>query len=158
LAKNIIERKAGFRIAVKAAAGLGKKMDHKYYRIEDVATKTGLTKRALRYYEDIELIKPVRAESLYRLYTEEDIDKVIRIKELKDNLGFSLNEIKDVFELEQDIKSIKKGEKKDKDTLDGIIKAIENQMKLIEEKEEILERVKGKYSEILNNLKSTSQS
>lgn len=45
-------------------------MENKYYKIEEVAKKTGLTKRAIRYYEDVELIKPIRVESSYRLYTE----------------------------------------------------------------------------------------
>lgn len=127
-------------------------MENKYYRIEDVAIKTGLTKRAIRYYEDIELIKPVRAESSYRLYTEEDIEKISRIKELRDSLGFSLNEVKAIFDLELDLKNIFKGEKQDHALVDKSIRLINQQIKLIEEKEQTLKRVKEKCAEILEKL------
>jgi DNA-binding transcriptional MerR regulator len=127
-------------------------MDNKYYRIEDVAIKTGLTKRAIRYYEDIQLIKPVRSESSYRLYTEEDVDKIIRIRELRDSLGFSLNEVKDIFDLEQDLKKIFSKEKQDDALVDKSIKIIEQQLKLIEEKEQTLKKVKDKCVEVLEKL------
>ncbi len=68
--------------------------NNNYFRIEEVAKKTGLTQRTLRYYEDIQLIFPYRAESGYRFYTLEDLEKIQRIKEIKDCLGFSLHENK----------------------------------------------------------------
>lgn len=130
-------------------------MEKKYYRIEDVAIKTGFTKRAIRYYEDIELIKPIRAESSYRLYTDEDIEKILRIKELRDSLGFSLNEVREIFDLEMNLKSIFRGEKnKDNVLIENSIRSIEGQLKLIEEKERTLKKVKGKVVEILQKLKT----
>lgn len=129
-------------------------MEKKYYRIEEVAKRTGLTKRAIRYYEDIELIKPVRTESQYRLYSEEDIEKISRIISYKDSLGFSLNEVKDVFHLELIIKSISAGENRDKGMIEASIAAIENQIHLIEKKEETMRMVKKRYLEILDDLKS----
>lgn len=129
-------------------------MEKKYYRIEEVAGQTGLTKRAIRYYEDIELIKPVRTESQYRLYSEEDIEKISRIKSYKDSLGFSLNEVKDVFDLELVIKSIFAGENQNKEVIGTSITAIENQIHLIEKKEETLQKVKKRYLEIMSDLKS----
>ncbi len=129
-------------------------MEKKYYRIEEVAGQTGLTKRAIRYYEDIELIKPVRTESQYRLYSEEDIEKISRIKSYKDSLGFSLNEVKDVFDLELIIKSIFAGENQNKEVIGTSITAIENQIHLIEKKEETLQKVKKRYLEIMSDLKS----
>lgn len=129
-------------------------MEKKYYRIEEVAKRTGLTKRAIRYYEDIELIKPVRTESQYRLYSEEDIEKISRIISYKDSLGFSLNEVKDVFHLELIIKSISAGENRDKGMIEASIAAIKNQIHLIEKKEETMRMVKKRYLEILDDLKS----
>lgn len=129
-------------------------MEKKYYQIEEVAMKTGLTKRAIRYYEDIELIKPIRTESKYRLYTEEDVEKISRIKELKDRLGFSLNEVRVVFDLEQNIKGILRGEINDSEIIDYVVKAIEEEIKLIGEKEQTLIKAKSKYSEILTDIKS----
>lgn len=129
-------------------------MQNEYYKIEDVAKKTGLTKRAIRYYEDIELIKPIRSESSYRLYTEDDIDKITRVVALRDSLGFSLSEIKDVFDLEVDLINIFKGNKKDDDLVDKSIKLINHQLEIIEEKEETLKDVKSKYLEVLTKLKA----
>ena len=127
-------------------------MEKKYYQIEEVANKTDLTKRAIRYYEDIELIKPIRTEALYRLYTEEDIEKISRIKSLKDKLGFSLNEVKDIFELEQNIKKIFALEDYDIQSIEYALKLIEYQIKLIDEKELVLHRVKSKFLEIFEEL------
>lgn len=127
-------------------------MESKYYRIEEVATRTGLTKRAIRYYEDIKLIKPVRTESSYRMYTEEDVEKIIRIRELRDTLGFSLNEVRDIFELEMDLKSIFRGEKQDKELVNKSKEIIKEQIKLVEEKQKILNRAMNKYKELLERL------
>lgn len=129
-------------------------MQNEYYKIEDVAKKTGLTKRAIRYYEDIELIKPIRSESSYRLYTEDDINKITRVVALRDSLGFSLSEIKDVFDLEVDLINIFKGNKEDDDLVDKSIKLINHQLEIIEEKEETLKDVKSKYLEVLTKLKA----
>lgn len=127
-------------------------MESKYYRIEEVAIRTGLTKRAIRYYEDIKLIKPVRTESSYRMYTEEDVEKIIRIRELRDTLGFSLNEVRDIFELEMDLKSIFRGEKQDKELVNKSKEIVKEQIKLVEEKQKILNRAMSKYKELLERL------
>jgi DNA-binding transcriptional MerR regulator len=129
-------------------------MQNEYYKIEDVAKKTGLTKRAIRYYEDIELIKPIRSESSYRLYTEDDINKIIRVVALRDSLGFSLSEVKNVFDLEVDLINIFNGDKKDDDLVNKSVKLINHQLKIVEEKEQTLKDVKDKYLEILAKLET----
>ena len=56
-----------------------------YLRIEQVSARTGLTKRTLRYYEEIGLLAPpTRTEGGYRLYSQDDIQHLERIKRLKD--------------------------------------------------------------------------
>ncbi|USG66432.1 MerR family transcriptional regulator [Brevibacillus ruminantium] len=70
------------------------------YRIEEVSKKTNLTKRALRHYEEIGVISPSgRSEGGYRLYTEEDIAHIIEVKNTRDLLGASLQEIKEIMDL-----------------------------------------------------------
>lgn len=65
-------------------------------KIEEVAKRTGLTKRAIRYYEDIGLISaPERTQGGIRLYAEEDIEKINKILLVKEVLGFSLAEIQE---------------------------------------------------------------
>jgi DNA-binding transcriptional MerR regulator len=72
------------------------------YRIEEVAARTGFTKRTLRYYEEIGLITPAgRSEGNYRLYSEADVARLQRIKRLKDVLGIPLSSIKRLAEVEE---------------------------------------------------------
>src|SRR5512146_603327 len=74
-----------------------------YLRIEQVAAQTGLTKRTLRYYEEIGLLAPpTRTEGGDRLYSQDDIQHLERIKRLKDLLGCSLAEIRESAEAEEE--------------------------------------------------------
>src|SRR5881227_2940730 len=78
------------------------------YTIEQVATRTGLTKRTLRYYEEVGLLPPTdRTEGNYRRYTESDIQRLERIKKLRDLLGFSLADIRELLEAEDERGQIK---------------------------------------------------
>jgi DNA-binding transcriptional MerR regulator len=127
-------------------------MEKKYYKIEDVSIKTGLTKRAIRYYEDLKLIAPKRTDSGYRLYTDEDIDKIQKIISLKESLGFSLAEIKAALELDKNVKNILSGEPADITTIDNYIGMIKEQIKLIDEKSNKLLTAKQKFEELLLKL------
>ena len=52
----------------------GENMDQKYYQIDEVSKITDLTKRSIRYYEDMGLFTPTaRTDSGYRMYSDEDI-------------------------------------------------------------------------------------
>jgi DNA-binding transcriptional MerR regulator len=63
-------------------------------RIQEVADETGLTPRAIRYYEELGLLAPAaRSEGAYRLYDAEDLDRLRFIRGLRDDAGFSLAEI-----------------------------------------------------------------
>jgi DNA-binding transcriptional MerR regulator len=123
-----------------------------YSKIEEVALRTGLTKRALRYYEDIHLLHPVRGESGYRLFAEEDIEKLIRIKELKESLGFTLNEVKDILELENGLKTLWNENRNKKEEIQKSMEKIQKQIGIIESKEQTLGRAKAKYNDALNRL------
>lgn len=66
----------------------------RYLRIQEVAEETGLTPRAIRYYEEQGLLQPAaRSEGSYRLYDEADLERLRFIKSLRDDAGFSLAEI-----------------------------------------------------------------
>ncbi|WP_434577287.1 MerR family transcriptional regulator [Thermoanaerobacterium thermosaccharolyticum] len=127
-------------------------MEKKYYKIEDVSIKTGLTKRAIRYYEDLNLITPKRTESGYRLYTDEDIDKIQKIISLKESLGFSLAEIKNALDLDKNVKNILSGEHADITTINNYINMIKEQIKLIDEKSNKLLVAKQRFEELLLKL------
>ncbi|WP_025717098.1 MerR family transcriptional regulator [Paenibacillus sp. 1-18] len=64
------------------------------YKIDEVAKQSGLTKRTIRYYEEIGLLpSPRRSEGNMRLYTQEDVDLLKKIVSAKEVLGFSLQEL-----------------------------------------------------------------
>ena len=59
-------------------------------RIQEVAAETGLTTRAIRYYEEIGLLEPAaRSDGAYRLYDASDLERLRFIKSLRDDAGFS---------------------------------------------------------------------
>lgn len=63
-------------------------------RIQEVASELGLTTRAIRYYEEVGLLKPAaRTEGAYRLFDADDLERLRFIKGLRDDAGFSLAEI-----------------------------------------------------------------
>ena len=129
-------------------------MSDKLYKIEQVSNLTGLTKRAIRYYEDLNLIRPQRTESAYRLYTEEDIEKIKRIVSLKKSLAFSLAEIKQALELDQEVENILSGETASPANIDSYIEMIRRQIKLIEEKVSQLLATRKKFEDLLMRLSS----
>lgn len=129
-------------------------MDSEYYQIDEVSAKTGLTKRMLRYYEEIGLITPIRKESGYRLYTNDDLRMLKSVKETKERLGFSMNDLKAFSGIEKRIISVVRGEKQDKDSIELCREETKRLLKLVEEKEETLIKVKSKLSRALVKLDS----
>ena len=71
-------------------------------RITEVAEEVGLTARAVRYYEELGLLKPAaRSEGSYRLFDEDDLERLRFIRGLRDDAGFSLAEIGRLLEDEE---------------------------------------------------------
>ncbi|MBD3916949.1 MerR family transcriptional regulator [Nocardioides hwasunensis] len=65
--------------------------------IGEVATRTELSLRSLRHWEEVGLLRPSgRTDGGFRLYTEADVDKILVIRRMKP-LGFSLDEMKAVM-------------------------------------------------------------
>ncbi len=71
-------------------------------RIGEVAELTGTTPRTIRYYEEIGLLgcAPERAQGKHRVYTQADVDRVREIIRLRDLLGLSLDQLKQLLEAE----------------------------------------------------------
>ena len=73
--------------------------DHGLLRIQEVAAETGLTTRAIRYYEEIGLLEPAaRSDGSYRLYDPSDLERLRFIKSLRDDAGFSLAQVGQLLE------------------------------------------------------------
>lgn len=102
--------------------------------INEVENIVNLSKKAIRYYEQEGLIKPKRNQNNdYRLYTEEDLNKLKIIKFLRE-LGVPISELK---ELNNHNLSLK----------DCLIKRIKN----LEDEEENYQKVKNMCLEIIEN-------
>ncbi|HWL22553.1 MAG TPA: MerR family transcriptional regulator [Ureibacillus sp.] len=59
---------------------------------------TELTARQIRYYEEHKLIEPVRTEANRRMYSLDDVDSLLEIRELLDQ-GINMAGIKKVFDM-----------------------------------------------------------
>ncbi|WP_456271447.1 MerR family transcriptional regulator [Bacillus sp. AK031] len=64
---------------------------------------TDLTARQVRYYEENELIFPARTEGKRRLFSLNDIDKLLEIKDLLDQ-GINMAGIKKIFAVQEEHK------------------------------------------------------
>lgn len=68
------------------------------YQIGEVAERTGLSLRTIRHYEEVHLVPPSgRTTGGFRLYTDDDVERLILVKRLKP-LGFSLDDMGAVLE------------------------------------------------------------
>ena len=66
-------------------------------RIGQVAERSGVTPRTVRYYEELGLLpRSEREQGKHRTYTEEDIERLREITRLRDLLGLSLDELRSV--------------------------------------------------------------
>lgn len=69
-------------------------MAHEIWKVGELASITGVTVRTLHHYDEIGLLCPsMRTGSGHRLYTNDDISRLLRIRSLR-QLGFSLDEIR----------------------------------------------------------------
>ena len=94
------------------------------YQIGEFSYLCETTIKTLRYYDKINLLKPVKINPLtgYRYYSEKQINTLKKIKDLQLS-GFSLDEIKDLLQdekkekLNEQIKKIEdESSKKNNDT------------------------------------------
>ena len=84
------------------------------FSIGIVMQLTDLSARQIRYYEEHQLITPMRTEGNRRLFSLNDIDRLLEIKELIEQ-GVNLAGIKKIFTVKNDpvlqVKDIEQAEK-----------------------------------------------
>jgi len=105
------------------------------YKISDLAKEFDITTRSIRFYEDEGLIQPERKGSM-RIYNRRDRTRLKLILRGK-RLGFSLAEIRELFELY--------------DTHQGDTQLTE-MLKIIDEKEAVLMRQLDDINNMLSDL------
>lgn len=69
--------------------------------ISSAAERTNLPPKTIRYYEDIGLIKPGRAQNGYRAYSREDVHRLQFLQRSR-SLGFTIEECRTLLSLYND--------------------------------------------------------
>jgi len=71
--------------------------------IDEVARRTELSKPTLRFYEQKGLVEPpARLPRKFRKYSPQDLEQLERVKQLRDLLGLSLNEIEETLRIDKE--------------------------------------------------------
>jgi len=122
----------------------------KRFKIDQVALQSGLTKRTIRYYEEIGLLSsPQRSVGGIRYYTQEHVELLKKIKYTKDALGFSLEELQQFISLSNLVEAQKVSYRQSserteqKEKLIEIINALGEELNLIEQRIMKIEQVQN---------------
>ena len=71
------------------------------HQIGEVAEAVSLSLRTIRHYEEVGLVPPSgRSAGGFRLYTDDDVDRLRLVKQMKP-LDFSLEEMRELLELRE---------------------------------------------------------
>lgn len=65
-------------------------------KIGEIAQRSGISVRMLRYYESEGLLNPLRCDSGYRDYSEDDLTEARRIRQLAD-AGLTIDAMRDLL-------------------------------------------------------------
>jgi MerR family copper efflux transcriptional regulator len=66
--------------------------------IGDVARQSGLPAKTIRYYEDIELVKPSRSMNGYRIFGDNDLHRLAFVGRAR-SLGFTIEDCRNLLKL-----------------------------------------------------------
>lgn len=99
--------------------------------IGELAEKTGLSLRTIRHYDEVGLLKPTgRTEGGFRLYTHDDLARLMLIRRMKP-LGFSLGEMTELLRIVDTLGGTGSGDPGFRADLDGFIaQSVERRGKL----------------------------
>jgi len=74
-----------------ATATVADDQDERYYRIGEVSRLTGVPPFVLRYWEEeLPMLEPLKSPTGYRLYRQQDVDLVLKIRRMLYDEGFTL--------------------------------------------------------------------
>ncbi|RKP51731.1 MerR family transcriptional regulator [Cohnella endophytica] len=125
------------------------------YKIEEVAKECGLTKRTIRYYEEIGLIPPPeRSEGGFRLYTDQHVERLKQIINARDVLGISLQELQEFVAISEEFISQRDEYKHVQDDdakrqkLEELEKTLSKQLRLIDQRMEKLTELRTNIGQL----------
>ena len=86
-----IEGEPNSIVSSAAPVAVSEEQDERYYRIGEVSRITEVRPFVLRYWEEeFPLLQPVKGHQGYRLYRQQDVDLVLKIKRLLYDEGFTI--------------------------------------------------------------------
>jgi DNA-binding transcriptional MerR regulator len=131
----------------------------KRYKIDDVSKECGLTKRTIRYYEQIGLLfPPERSEGGFRLYSDLHIERLKQIISARDVLGISLQDLQEFVSMSEDFNNQRQGfrETEDHDVkrekVLEIEQIVEKQLQMIDLKLEKLKEFRDEMHQLYNRV------
>jgi DNA-binding transcriptional MerR regulator len=127
-------------------------METKYYQIDEVAKLADTTKRTIRYYEDLGLLKPARTDASYRLYKDEDVATIREILNLRSKLGMNLSEIQRFMGLKKSINEILDGSVLDMDHICAAEEKLKEVLGIIDDREATLKRIRNNCLKYLDEI------
>ncbi|MFI6162934.1 MerR family transcriptional regulator [Micromonospora haikouensis] len=90
-------------------------------QIGEVAERTGLSLRTIRYYEEVGLVVPsARSQGGFRLYTDPDVDRLQVVKRMKP-LEFTLEQMRDLLAIVDRLSAGARLTKADRESLLGTL-------------------------------------
>ena len=127
-----------------------------YLQIGEVAERTGVTQRTLRFYEEKGLLRPPsRMDGGFRLYSEEDVKRVEMVRRLQDLLGVTLADIKEMVDAQEMLRELRAqyrpeaGVEEKRRQLQKAIHVVQAQYAIVKQKCEQMEEMKGQLEERL---------
>ena len=127
-----------------------------YLQIGEVAERTSVTQRTLRFYEEKGLLRPpTRMDGGFRLYSEDDVTRVEHIRQLQNLLGVTLAEIKEMVDAEEVLRELKAQYRPEADVsekrrqLQKAIDVVTRQHGIVSQKAEQMSEMKGQLEERL---------
>jgi MerR family transcriptional regulator, repressor of the yfmOP operon len=126
-------------------------------RIGDVARLAGTTPRTIRYYEEIGLLpQPAgRRTGGHRTYTEADLDRLRETMRLKDLLGVSLGELKELLAAEEARAAVRAELRRDDVMPERRLELLEQAQGHLERQLELIEHRQAELSKLHDELSAT---
>jgi len=123
-------------------------------RIGDIAKAAGTTTRTVRYYEEIGLLprSDEREAGQHRLYTEADLERLRELLRLRDLLGVSLEELRELVEAEDARAALRTEFRASEDPtrrreiLEEALPLVDRQLALIRRRQRELEKLEGELA------------
>jgi DNA-binding transcriptional MerR regulator len=130
-------------------------------RIGDVAKLVGTTPRTIRYYEELGLLAgaPERPSGGHRLYTQAEVERLREVIRLKQLLGVTLDELKDLLTAEEARAAVRAQLRRDdvhperrRELLNEALGHLDRQLELVEHRASELAKLRSELTNTRNTV------